>query len=86
MERLGSSSGSASLSDADRPAYNTLSAQREIDLHLAVIAAITPYDYAWTLRDLAEVCGVTHECIRLLERKALQRLRHPTRLKQLQDL
>jgi len=56
-----------------------------IDLCLAVLSARSPKGHCWTLREIAEVCECSHQAIDLIEKSALKKLRHPSRLRLLRD-
>jgi len=47
----------------------------DIDLGLAVVAAVTPSGTRWTQTDLAAVCGCTLQAIQHIEYRALAKLR-----------
>lgn len=55
--------------------YSTPVKTAEIDLHLAVAASLNLYGDAWTLRDLGRYCNTSHEAFRIMERKALRRVK-----------
>lgn len=57
----------------------------DIDLGLAVLSALSPKGHCWTLREIAEVCECSCQNIALIERSALKKLRHPSRLRLLRD-
>lgn len=43
-----------------------------------------PDNYPLTLEEIGTGCGITRERVRQIESKALRKLRHPTRLSQLE--
>jgi transcriptional regulator len=47
----------------------------QIDLGLAVLAALRPAHVTLTQEDIAEVCGCTKGAIWFLEKRAMQKLR-----------
>ena len=57
----------------------------DLDLSLAVIEILTPQGYEWTLRDLAEACGVKKGKLEAIERKAKRNFLKKANQKQLID-
>ena len=53
-----------------------------IDLCMTIICLITPYDHTWSREEIADMCGCSQEYIREIERKALNKLRRRSALKQ----
>jgi DNA-directed RNA polymerase sigma subunit (sigma70/sigma32) len=50
--------------------------QSGYNLELAVMNVITNHTgKTWSLREIADVCGVSYEAIRLCEKKALRKIR-----------
>ena len=58
---------------------------RRIDLGLAVSGALLKPGETRTLTQLAAFCGCSWQLMYETERKALQKLRHPSRLRHLTD-
>ena len=55
--------------------YSTKSKTAEIDLHLAIAAKLNHYGDAWSLHELGRYCNASHEAFRIMERKALRRVK-----------
>lgn len=57
-----------------RRRYNRAT-DEDIKVGLMVLAAVNTSGHCFSLRDIAECCGCTHETIRTIEKSALKKLR-----------
>ena len=55
--------------------YSTKSKTAEIDLHLAIAVKLNDYGDAWSLNALARYCNASHEAFRIMELKALEKVK-----------
>jgi DNA-directed RNA polymerase specialized sigma24 family protein len=57
---------------------NTKEDSKDLDLHLAALSAIRAkhgYKHAMTTKEIADVCGCSHQNITLIEERALKKIK-----------
>ena len=51
---------------------------KDIDMCLSVLCLVTPEHHTWSTKDLAEICGCSHQTIKRIENMAIQKLKTST--------
>ena len=56
-------------------ANTTKTKTRRIDATPALAATANPFGQTWTFSEIADLCGVTEESVRVIEKRALRKIR-----------